>query len=104
MTPAFPSRRSSYRAHELRVIVPYPLQAGDMADRTQGGGADLADALGNGVGRTENLGCLLVQHQMIVAKMGTRDVPVEVLGIDVELVTIRQHGRASCRERGGKYV
>ncbi len=55
-----------------------------MADRAHGGAADLADALGELVDLSENRLALLVEHQMIVAEMPAADVPVEILGLQVE--------------------
>jgi hypothetical protein len=49
------------------------------------------------IGGGEDLVGLLVQHQMIVAKVRARHVPVEVLGLQVE----RQHVRQEDVERTG---
>jgi hypothetical protein len=55
-----------------------------MPDRADRGAADLANPLRNIVGSGENLLALLVQHQMVVAKARTGDVPVEVLRFEVK--------------------
>ena len=46
--------------------------------------ADLADTLGDRVGDAEDLVGLLVEDQMVVAEMRAADVPVEVLGLEIE--------------------
>ena len=70
--------------HTALVIVLDALQLGNLADRPQGDAADLAHAFGDIIGRGENLLGLLVEQQMIVAEMRAADVPVEILGLDVE--------------------
>jgi hypothetical protein len=62
-----------------------------MADRTQRLPADLAHALGDRVGHREQLGRLLVQQQVVVAEMRAADVPVEVLGLQVQREHVGQH-------------
>ena len=73
------------------------LQAADMADRAQRRAADLADALCERVGGSENLVGLLVKQQMIVAEMWTGDVPMEVLGFQVQREHVRQQDVQRCR-------
>ena len=55
-----------------------------MADRAQRGAADLAHPLGHRIGDGEDLLGLLVEQQMVVAEMRPADVPVEVLGLEIE--------------------
>ena len=57
---------------------------GDVADRAQRDAADLAHALGQLVGGGEDLLGLLVEQEMVVAEMRAADVPVEVLGLQIE--------------------
>src|SRR5262249_20568053 len=63
---------------EVRVVVQHALQAADVADRAQRGAADLAHALGDGVGGRENLLALLVEEEMIVAEVRAGYVPMEI--------------------------
>src|SRR5258708_29238443 len=70
-------------ADRLTVVVDDALQPGDVADRMQGRPADLPDTLRNRIGRREYLLTLLVQQQVIVAKMRPRYVPMEILRLDV---------------------
>ena len=65
--------------------------ARDIADRAQRHIAGLADALGNQVGRRENLCRLIVEQQMIIAEMRTRDMPVEILGLEIQRKTVCQN-------------
>ena len=58
--------------------------ARDIADRAQSRLSDFADALGDDVGRGEDLVGLLVEQQVVVAEMRAADVPVEILGLEVE--------------------
>ena len=46
--------------------------------------AHLAHPLGDPVGHGEQLPALVIEQQVIVAKVRTRDVPVEVLGLEIE--------------------
>jgi hypothetical protein len=46
------------------------LQARDLPDGPDRDAADLAHALGEGIGHGENLLALLVEQQMVVAKCG----------------------------------
>jgi hypothetical protein len=78
------------RDHELCIIVLDALQATDLADGSQGYASDLAHALGDRVGDGENLVPVLIQQQMIVAEVRTRNMPVEVLRFEVEGEHIRQ--------------
>ena len=75
------------------------LQLGDVADRAQRGAADLAHALGDLVGDGENLLALLVEQQMIVAEMRAADMPMEVLGLEIE----RENVGEDLVELGGQF-
>ena len=55
-----------------------------MADRAQRRAAQLAYALGDHVDHRVQFGRLLVEHQVIVAEVRARHVPVEILGLPVE--------------------
>jgi len=98
-TPHFPRQllvvAAQLRQHILRIdvvgiVVENALLAGDVADRPQRRAANLARALGDVVGHGEDLVRLLVQQQVIIAKMRARHVPVEILGFQVQREGIRQ--------------
>ena len=59
----------------------------------QRGAADLADPLGHVVGVGQDVRGLLVEQQMVVAEMRPADVPVEILGLQIERVAVGQDGR-----------
>ena len=66
------------------------LQLGDMADRAERGAADLADPFGHVVGGAEDVGGLFVEQQVVVAEMRPADVPVEILGLQIEREAVGQ--------------
>jgi hypothetical protein len=72
------------------------LQLGDVADRTNGGAADLAHPLGQDVDAALQLVALLVEQQVVVAEVRAADVPMEVLGLHIE----RERVGHECVERG----
>jgi len=53
----------------------------DLANRSS---THLANSFCNVVGHCEYLLRLLLKHQVIIAKMSTADMPVEVLGLTVK--------------------
>src|SRR5579862_8280513 len=69
---------------KFRVVVAQTLVAGDIANGMQSGSANLAGTLGDDVGHGENLTGILVEEQMIIAKMPAAHVPVEVLRLQIE--------------------
>ena len=75
------SRSMSSGGDVVLVVVLDPLQPGDMADRPDGGAADLAHPLGQDVDAVLELLGLLVEQQMVVAEMRPADMPMEILGL-----------------------
>ncbi|MNT35183.1 hypothetical protein D3C72_1712020 [compost metagenome] len=61
-----------------------------MADGADGRAADLARPFGNVVGHRKDLRALFVQQRVIITEMRTGNMPVEILGLDVEREDIRQ--------------
>ena len=59
-------------------------QPRDVADRANRRAAELANTFGNHVGRRKKLISLFVQQQVIVAKMRSRNMPMEILGLQVK--------------------
>src|SRR5215467_14844520 len=90
-------RKHIQRRDEVSVVVQDSLQAADVADRVQRSAADLADALGDGVGGRENLLAMVVEEEMIVAEVGTGYMPMEILGLQVK----RKHIGEQDIERAG---
>src|SRR5581483_1419347 len=70
------------------VVVGQSLTARNVADRAKCRLADLAHALRNNVGRGKNLFGLLVEQQVVVAEMRSADVPVKILGFQVQRETV----------------
>src|SRR6185437_1148970 len=79
------------RRHELLIVVLERLQPCNVADRPQRQTADLAHALGNVVGYPENLLGLFVEQQMVVAKVWSAHVPMEVLSLHIKRKDIGQN-------------
>src|SRR5215210_1818682 len=69
------------RLNVFSIVVHDALKTRNLPDRTNGCPADLPYALGNGVRHREKLVALVIEHQMIVAEMRARHVPMEVLGL-----------------------
>src|SRR3981189_3207941 len=61
-----------------------------MADGGQLRSADVAHARGELVGGGKDLLALLVEQQVVIAEMRTADVPMEILGLEVEREGVRQ--------------
>ena len=55
-----------------------------MSDRSQCRAANLANPFGDVIGCGEKLIALFVQQQMVVAKVRPRNMPMEVLGLQIE--------------------
>ena len=64
--------------------------ARDVADRVERGSTDFAGALGDVVGHRKNLRSVLIEEQMVVAKMPPAHMPVEILGLQVEGEYVRE--------------
>src|SRR5450755_1198019 len=73
-------RQHIERRDVVGIVVEDSLLTADLPDRPQGRATDLANPLGNRIGGGEDLVALLVQQQMVVAKVRAGDVPVEILG------------------------
>ena len=86
------------------IVVLDVLQLGNVADGAERGAADVADALGDVVGRSQNLLGLLVEQQVIVAEVRTAHVPMEILGLEVERKRIGQDLIELGRERADGVV
>src|SRR5882672_7529940 len=78
------------RRDEVGIVVRQPLQLADVAYGMQGRASDFPYPFGDGVRNGEDLVRLLVEQQMVVAKMRARDVPVEVLRLEVQGEEVRK--------------
>jgi hypothetical protein len=61
-------RQHADRRHKLGIVVRETLQSRRVARRAQRGPAEFAHPLGDGIDRPEDLICLLIQQQVVVAK------------------------------------
>src|SRR3546814_7814659 len=75
---------------EIRVVVLHALETADMADGEERRACKLADPFGDEIGGRENFGRLSVEHQVIVAEMRAADVPVKILGLEIDPIGIGQ--------------
>lgn len=66
----------------IRAVI-QPLMSRDICDRAQSRATNLPDPLGNVVDHLENLIGLLIQEQVIFAKVAPADVPVKALGFQI---------------------
>src|SRR5215218_3737643 len=66
------------------VVVTHALKLGDVADRPDGGAADLAHSLGENIDAGFNLLGLLIKEKVIAAEMRSADVPMEILGFHIQ--------------------
>jgi hypothetical protein len=72
------------RGDEIGIVIIDPLKLCDVTNGADGGAADLADPLGQDIDALFDLLGLIVEKEMVVAEMRSGDVPVEVLGLDLE--------------------
>ena len=68
------------RFHVFSFVVRDALKTRDLPDGAKRCAADLSRSLGDGIRHRETLFALLIEHQMIVAEMRARHMPVEILG------------------------
>src|SRR5262249_15298775 len=66
------------------IVVLETLMPRDVADRMQRGSAYLPRSFSDVVSHRKDLVRLLVQQQMIIAKISSGHVPVKVLGFDIQ--------------------
>jgi hypothetical protein len=69
------------RIDKVRVVIAEALQAGNVPDRSNRGAADLAHALGDVVGHRKNLAGVLIEQEVVIAKVRSAGVPMKVLGL-----------------------
>src|SRR5262245_57811694 len=78
------------RSDRFVIIIFQPLVFPDVADRTDRCPANLARALCDIVGHREDLRRLLVEQQVIIAKMAAAHMPVKILRLHVKREDVRK--------------
>jgi hypothetical protein len=73
----------------IRIIIRNPLKAGDVSDGPYRHSTNLPHAFGNFIGHGKDLICVLIEKQMVVAKVRSAHVPVEVLRLQVKREYVR---------------
>jgi hypothetical protein len=73
-----------------RIIIEHPLEAADLPDGAHRHAAQLADPFRDRVGHGKELLTLLVEHQVVVAEMGSAHVPVKILRLEIKRKDIGQ--------------
>ena len=96
-----------FSSNIFRVVIGDALQARDLANGSNGEPADLAGALGNVVCHCEDLVGLVIEKQMVIAKVGATHVPMKILGFQIKSEYIRQklvQGSCDLPDRFGQNV
>src|SRR5208282_4698604 len=68
----------------LGIVILDVLEAADVPDRLDGLAAELTHALRDDVRRTEDLCRLIVEQQVVIAKMWARHVPMKIFRLEIE--------------------
>src|SRR5215470_8477177 len=76
--------------HVFRIVVGDVFETSDVSNRTNRGSAQLANSFGDVIGHCEYLLGVFIKQQVIIAKMGTADMPVEILRLNVKSENICQ--------------
>ena len=66
------------------IVIENALGPCNLANRSQRQSADLSNALGDGVAHREELICLFIEQQVVIAEMRAAHVPMEVFRLYVE--------------------
>src|SRR5271168_3667796 len=80
------------------IVVAEALQARNVSNRSDGDAADLAHTLGDVVGHRKDLAGLIVEQEVVVAKVRPAHMPMKVLGLDIKSKSVgeqRIEGAAS---------
>ena len=77
---------------EFGIVVFQRLVARDVADRTECSSAKFTRALRDLVGHGEELVGVIIQHQVVIAKVASSHVPVKVLRLHVEGEDVGEQG------------
>src|SRR5258706_2105542 len=95
-------RQHVERRDVFRVVVQYALQTRDVANGAQRGSTELAHTLRNRVGCGIDLIGLLIEQQVIVAEVRPGDVPMGVLGLEIEREEIGEQRVERPRDISGR--
>ena len=74
----------------LGVVIAEALQARHVTDGSNRDAADLAHALGDVIGHRKDLVGVLIEQEMVVAKVRSAHVPMKVLGLHIKREHIGQ--------------
>src|SRR6267378_2042629 len=86
------------RRHVVVIVIEHALRARNITYGPQSHAADLSNTLRDRVGDGEDLISLLVEQKVIVAKMRTGHVPMEVLSLQIERERIGEDQIESTRK------
>src|ERR1700733_7950102 len=78
------------RLNVLSIVVRDTLKPRYLPDRANGCAAEFSSSFSNGIRHGEYLVALVVEHQMIIAEMRARHMPVEILGFEVQRKRVRK--------------
>jgi hypothetical protein len=71
-------------SNEISVVVSQALDAADLPDRTDCCSTDLANSFRYVVGHGKHQICVIIQEEMVIAKVRARHMPVEVLRLQIK--------------------
>ncbi len=77
------------------------LRARDVPDGPNRSAPNFARPLGDRIGHCEDLIALIVEHQVVIAKMRTCHVPMEVFCLEVEREDVGEQAREGCANIAG---
>jgi len=76
----------------------------DIADGMERCTTDLPSSFGDHIGHCEYLRCLFIEEQVVIAKVGTADVPMEVFRLDIKREYIGQQLPQIARDLGDRFI
>src|SRR5258705_8339228 len=76
----------------------------DIADGMERCTTDFPSSFGNHIGHCEYLRCLFIEEQVVIAKVGTSDVPVEVFRLEIEREYIGQQLTKIARNLRDRFI
>jgi len=77
-------RQHVFRRYKFAVVVLQALVFRDVADGAERGAADLSRPLGDIIRHFKDLVAMIIKEQMVIAKMASTHVPVEILRLEVQ--------------------
>src|SRR5215813_15068167 len=92
---------------KVGVVVVNPLEFGNVPDRAEGGTTDLSYPFGKLVRHRKNLVAVIVEQQMVIAKMRAADMPMKILCLQIKRKRIGDEWIEGCGDRadiGGRKI